>query len=156
MFLIQFFMLFHMVACILFSMVALLPLISKILIGCWRKSTDQKMVEKATMESKTEATKSIRNRFRKWCQKCLYILFGATYRKNKQCWWRSIAFGNTLYSEHFAIATTIRIKIIDMACQEITIRRKNWIFCALSNRPVSASQCLGVILGAMISTSGAE
>ena len=38
------------------------------------------------MESKTKATmwKRIKNCFRYWCPKWLYILFGATYRQNKE------------------------------------------------------------------------
>ena len=82
-------MLFHMVASVLFSMAALSTAIAKILIGCWRIFTNQRMVEKATMESKTEATmwKSIKNWIRKWCHKWVYILFGVIYRKNKQWSW---------------------------------------------------------------------
>ena len=77
-------MLFHMVASVLFSMAALSTAIAKILIGCWRILTNQRMVEKAAMESKTEVTmwKSIKNWIRKWCHKWVYILFGVTYRKN--------------------------------------------------------------------------
>ena len=87
-------MLFHMVSSVLFSMAALSTAIAKILNGCWRILTNQRMVEKATMESKTEATmwKSIKNWIRKWCHKWVYILFGVTYPKKKQWGGRSTNF----------------------------------------------------------------
>ena len=61
-------------------------LISTNLIGCWRISTNQKMVQIATMESKTEGTmwKSIKNCVRKRSQKWCCILFWANHRENKQ------------------------------------------------------------------------
>ena len=44
-------------------------------------------VDRATMGNKTEATmwKSIKNWIRNRCHKWVSILFGVTYRKNKQC-----------------------------------------------------------------------
>ena len=55
--------------------------------GCWRISTNQKVVEKATMESKTEGTmwQSIQNCVRDSCQKWPCILSWTNYRENKQC-----------------------------------------------------------------------
>ena len=72
-----------MVASLLISMAALSTAIAKILNGCWRILTNRRMVEKATMESKTMG-KRIKNWISKWCHEWLYILFGVTYQKDKQ------------------------------------------------------------------------
>ena len=57
------------------------------------------MVNRATMESKTEGTtwKSIKNYIRNWCQKWCCIFLGAIYRENKQ-WqgFRSIGWTITI------------------------------------------------------------
>ena len=73
-------------ASVLLSMAALLTAISKILIGCMKNFDPSENGWKATMVSKTKANmgKRIKNWISKWCLKWLYILFGVTYRNNKQ------------------------------------------------------------------------
>ena len=55
-------MLFHIVPSVLLSMATLLTAISKILMGCLRLLTIRRMVEKATMESKTKGTMGKKNK----------------------------------------------------------------------------------------------
>ena len=87
MFLIKFFLVFHMVACILFCNLhgsLINRLFQRFLLAVEENQPIKKWLKKLT-ESKTKATmwKSIENWFRNWCPKWHYILFGATHRKNK-------------------------------------------------------------------------
>ena len=80
-FLAQFFMLFHMVWSILFGVLALKTLEWEFLIGCWRISTNKKVVSQANTTNKMDHTKwkIMKNRAQKWCRKLCAFLFEVTY-----------------------------------------------------------------------------
>ena len=86
-FLAQFFMLFHMVWSILFGVLALKTLKWKFLIGCWRISTNEKVVSQANTPNKMDHSKwkSIKNCARKWCRKFCAFLFEVTWAFGKMC-----------------------------------------------------------------------
>ena len=85
------FMLFHMVASVLLSMVAFSTILWLVKILQQPIRIFAMAVDRAAMENKTEATmwKSIKNWIRNRCHKWVYILFGVTCQKNKQ--WHSNA-----------------------------------------------------------------
>ena len=76
-----------MVASVLLSMVAFSTILWLVKILQQPIRIFAMAVDRAAMENKTEATmrKSIKNWIRNRCHKWVYILFGVTYRKNKQC-----------------------------------------------------------------------
>ena len=77
----KFFMLFHMVWSILFGVLALKTLKWKFLIGCWRISTNEKVVSQANTPNKMDHTKwkSIENCAWKWSRKLCAFLFEVTW-----------------------------------------------------------------------------
>ena len=83
----QFFMLFHMVWSILFRVLALKTLKWKFLIGCWRISTNEKVVSEANTLNKMDHAKwkNIRNCARKWCRKLCAFLLEVTWAFGKMC-----------------------------------------------------------------------
>ena len=84
-FLAQFFMLFLLVWSILFGVLALKTLKWKFLIGCWRISTNEKVVSQANTPNKMDHAKwkSIKNCARKWCRKLCAFLFEVTWAFGK-------------------------------------------------------------------------
>ena len=84
-----------MVASILFSMVASITVSFKILIGYWNFLTSKKVVEKATMHSKTETTvwKSIKTVSKTNVKSDLAF----SYRENKKWCFFSRFSGNSVY-----------------------------------------------------------
>ena len=76
----QFFMLFHMMWSILFRVLALKTLKWKYLIGCWRTSTNKKVVSQPNTPNKINHTmwKSMKNCALKWCCKLCAFLFKVT------------------------------------------------------------------------------
>ena len=82
-FLIQFFMLFHMVASVLLSMVAFSTILWLVKILQQPIRIFAMAVNRAPMENKIKATmwKSIKNWIRNRCHKWVYILFGVTCQK---------------------------------------------------------------------------
>ena len=83
----QFFMLFHIVWSILFRVLALKTLKWKFLIGCWRISTNEKVVSRPNTPNKMNHTKwkSMKNCAQKWCQKLCAFLLEVTCDFWKMC-----------------------------------------------------------------------
>ena len=85
----QFFMLFHMMWSILLRVLALKTLKWKFLIGCWRTSTNEKVVSRPNTPNKMNHTmwKSMKNCVPKLCCKLCTSLFKVTCPFWKMWYW---------------------------------------------------------------------